>query len=91
MLDAADALKVGFVDELAEADQVVSRARDWLGSLLKLPPQAMTNTRRLARADLTLEFADPGKLAIDEFVDAWFSGESQTTLKALVAKLKGGK
>jgi enoyl-CoA hydratase/carnithine racemase len=89
MLDAADALRIGFVDELADPEHVVTRARDWLGDLLKLPPLAMTNTRRLARADLADAFKDTSKFAIDEFVDAWFSAESQTTLKALVAKLKG--
>ncbi len=91
MIDAGEALRVGFVDEVVEAGQVVARARDWLDGLLKLPAQAMTNTRRIARADLAEAFADTRAFAIDEFVDAWFSAESQATLQALVARLKGGK
>ncbi|HEY8010830.1 MAG TPA: enoyl-CoA hydratase/isomerase family protein [Rudaea sp.] len=91
MVDASEALRVGFVDEVVEPEQVVPRTREWLEGLLKLPAQAMTNTRHIARADLAEVFADARAFAIDEFVDAWFSAESQATLKALVARLKGGK
>jgi enoyl-CoA hydratase/carnithine racemase len=88
MLDAEQALEIGFVDELAEGDKVVDRALEWLRDLLKLPPQAMATTRLLARSDLIGVFADPSKLSVEEFADGWFGAESQATLKALVAKLK---
>lgn len=88
MLDSEQALQVGFVDELAEAEHVVARALIWLGDLLKLPPQAMSATRLLARADLIAVFADPTRLSVEEFADAWFGAETQATLKALVARLK---
>jgi Delta3-Delta2-enoyl-CoA isomerase len=91
MIDSSDALRIGFVDELAESQDVVARSRTWLDALLKLPPLAMAQTRRLARADLAAAFADTGKFPIDEFVDAWFATESQATLTALVAKLKAPK
>ena len=48
MLDAADALACGFVDELTGVDQVTTRALHWLGELLALPPHAMLATRTLA-------------------------------------------
>ena len=88
MLDSEQALKIGMVDELADADAVASRALAWLGDLLKLPPQAMSTTRLLARSDLIDIFADPTRLSVEEFADAWFGAETQTTLKSLVAKLK---
>ena len=88
MLDSEQALQMGFVDELAEPDHVVARAIIWLSDLLKLPPQAMSNTRALARADLANVFADVERFSADEFADAWFGTETQATLKALVAKLK---
>jgi Delta3-Delta2-enoyl-CoA isomerase len=88
MLDSEQALQVGFVDELAEADHVVARALIWLGDLLKLPPQAMSTTRLLARADLISVFADPTRLSVEEFAEGWFGAETQATLKALVARLK---
>jgi 3,2-trans-enoyl-CoA isomerase len=91
MIESGEALSLGFVDELVEAEQVVARTRQWLADLLKLPRQAMSRTREIARADLAAMFADTGKFADNQFVDAWFSSESQATLHALVAKLKSGK
>jgi enoyl-CoA hydratase/carnithine racemase len=88
MLEPEDALRIGFVDELAEVDHVVPRAILWLQELLKLSPAAMSTTRRLARRDLAETFADPGKWMLDEFAAAWFSDETQGVLKALVARLK---
>jgi Delta3-Delta2-enoyl-CoA isomerase len=88
MLEPEDALRIGFVDEVADADLVVPRAILWLQDLLKLPPAAMSATRRLARRDLAETFSDPGKWMLDEFSAAWFSDETQGVLKELVARLK---
>jgi Delta3-Delta2-enoyl-CoA isomerase len=88
MLDAEQALAIGFVDELADAERVVARALEWLQALLKLPPQAMSTTRLLSRSDLIDVFTDPAQLSAEEFADGWFGAETQATLKALVAKLK---
>jgi Delta3-Delta2-enoyl-CoA isomerase len=88
MLESGQALQIGFVDELADIDQVVPRALNWLQDLLRLPPQAMSTTRRLARRDLTETFADPRKWLLDEFAAAWFADETQGVLKNLVARLK---
>jgi Delta3-Delta2-enoyl-CoA isomerase len=88
MLDPEEALRIGFVDELAAVDDVVPRAIAWLQALLRLPPLAMATTRRLARRDLAETFADPGRWLLDEFSEAWFGDETQSVLKALVARLK---
>ncbi|MBS0570212.1 MAG: enoyl-CoA hydratase/isomerase family protein [Proteobacteria bacterium] len=88
MLDPEQALQIGMVDELANVDGVVPRALEWLRGLLALPPQAMATTRLLARSDLIELFADPTRLSVEEFADGWFGTETQTMLKALVAKLK---
>jgi len=88
MLDSEQALAIGLVDELMDAELVVPRAIAWLSELLKLPPGAMSTTRLLARSDLIGIFSDPTKLSIEEFADAWFGAETQATLQALVAKLK---
>jgi enoyl-CoA hydratase/carnithine racemase len=88
MLEAEQALGIGFVDELAEVDQVVPRAIAWLQDLLKLPPLAMSTTRRLARRDLAETFADSDKWLLDEFAAAWYSDETQGVLKSLAARLK---
>jgi Delta3-Delta2-enoyl-CoA isomerase len=88
MVDAEQALAIGFVDELVDVDHVSARAVVWLSELLALPPRAMAGTRRLARADLTRELAASENLRVEEFVDGWFGEESQTVLRALVAKLR---
>ena len=89
MLDAEQALAVGFVDELSGLEQVNTRAHVWLRELLALPRQAMLRTRALARADLAATFADVDALPLDGFLDDFFSEETQATLAALVARLKG--
>jgi enoyl-CoA hydratase/carnithine racemase len=88
MLDPEQALKVGMVDELADVENVLPHTMEWMNSLLALPPQAMSTTRTLARADLIGLFADPTRLSVEEFADGWFGAETQTVLRALVAKLK---
>jgi Delta3-Delta2-enoyl-CoA isomerase len=91
MLESEQALSAGFVDELVDVDHVVARAQLWLGELLALPPRAMSETRRLARADLADRFADVAAMDVTEFVDGWFGEESQRVLRALVAKLTKAK
>ncbi|MFC5525282.1 enoyl-CoA hydratase/isomerase family protein [Rhodanobacter ginsengisoli] len=91
MIDSAEALACGFVDELTGVDQVSKRALHWLGELLALPSHAMLATRSLARADLAAAYADPDKLPLDDFVDAFFHPQTQAVLQQLVAKLKEKK
>ncbi len=80
------ALKLGLVDELAVPDRVVERALAWCGSLLALPPEAMLETRRRARADLVALFEHPEE-ELRIAVDGWWSEETQRTLRAVVEKL----
>ena len=52
MIESSEAHRIGLVDELIDAERVVERAIAWLQDLLKLAPHAMSETRRIARADL---------------------------------------
>ena len=88
MVDAEQAHAIGLVDELATVEQVVTRAVLWLGDMLKLPPNAMLGTRAIARADLVAVWGDTEGLLDPSFIDAFFLEETQTVLKALVARLK---
>ena len=88
MLESAEALACGFVDELALLEQVDTRARAWLRETLALPRHAMLATRKLARADLAAAFADLDALPVEDFLDGWFADETQVVLHALVARLK---
>ncbi|MDE1895118.1 MAG: enoyl-CoA hydratase/isomerase family protein [Xanthomonadaceae bacterium] len=91
MIESAEALACGFVDELTGVDQVTTRARHWLGELLALPSHAMLATRTLARADLAAAYADLDALPLDDFIDAFFHPETQAVLQQLVARLKEKK
>ena len=54
--------------------------------MLALPREAMSHTRRIARADM-IEALEPEHIELDRFVEAWYAERTQAALKALVAKL----
>ncbi len=86
LVPAAEAHALGWIDELAPADEVVARAATYLGSLLELPRRAMLATRALLREDLVrMVESDPGSEA--DVVELWFSDETQQAMRALVARL----
>ena len=91
MIEAAEALACGFVDELTGVDQVTTRALHWLGELLALPAHAMLATRTLARADLAAAYADLDALPLEDFTNAFFHPQTQAVLQQLVARLKEKK
>ena len=91
MIESAEALACGFVDELTGVEQVTRRAVLWLTELLALPAHAMLTTRRLARADLAGAYADMDALPLDDFTEAFFHPETQAVLQQLVARLKEKK
>ncbi|HOX72430.1 MAG TPA: enoyl-CoA hydratase/isomerase family protein [Dokdonella sp.] len=88
MIEAEEALRVGLVDELVDTELVVGRALGWLQDLLKLPPQAMSETRRIARADLHAQFDAVATIGNEVFAERWFCAEAQGVLHAMVARLK---
>jgi len=82
-----EALAVGLVDELVALDRVVERAVEWCQRLLALPADAMTGTRRLARADLSVIFEADLQPELQSVVEGWWSPEAQRTLRALAERL----
>jgi len=90
LIGSEEAARIGLLDELVPAEGVVERAIAWCRSLVALPPEAMSFTRRKARADLVALFDfSPGEL--DQMVDAWWSAEAQTMLHGVVERLKNRK
>ncbi|WP_189454820.1 enoyl-CoA hydratase/isomerase family protein [Cognatilysobacter bugurensis] len=87
MVDTAQAQRIGLVDEVVPMDRVVPRAHEWLASLLALPQDAMRRTREIARADVGAAM-QPARIALDEFLDAWYAPGTQQALQALVARLR---
>lgn len=90
MVDSDTALKIGFVDALCELGQAEADALAWCKNHLALPRQAMLATRAEARADIAGIFAHADS-DIDAATNAWFSDETQATMKALVARLQAGR
>ena len=86
LVEAERALRIGLVDELAPPEEVTARAIARLQHLLALPREAMSHTRRIARADM-IEALEPEHIELDRFVEAWYAEGTQAALKALVAKL----
>jgi Delta3-Delta2-enoyl-CoA isomerase len=82
-----EAQTLGLVDELVPMDRVVERAVEWCQSLLRLPPDAMSSTRRLARADLVAIFDAGLDSELQSVIAGWWSQETQDTLRALTARL----
>ena len=87
VISAAEAARIGLVDELIPLERVVEQAVEWCQSLLKLPPLAMTTTRRRARADLAGFFDQDIERELDEVIASWWSDEAQSVLRALAARL----
>ena len=86
MPEAAQALSIGLVDELAAAEEVENRARIWLDALLQLPQEPMLETRGIARRDVIAALA-PERIDLDRFVTAWTQPDTQAGLRAMLARI----
>ncbi|HEY0706362.1 MAG TPA: enoyl-CoA hydratase/isomerase family protein [Polyangia bacterium] len=87
LIDPAEALRAGLVDEVLPVADVVPRAVAWAQDLLQRPPVAMRGTRALVRQPLQQAFASVDAAMIDGVVEQWHSPETQAVLKGLVARL----
>ena len=88
LLSPDEAQAVGLVDRVVGADAVVTAALEWARYMSSLPRLAMTRTRALARADLIALVANLSEGDYQSMTDAWFSDETQTTLRQLVERLQ---
>ena len=91
LLGPEEALRIGLVDEIAAPGKVVPRALEWCQNLLALPQQAMLGTRHEARADLVALFQPDLEPELRQVTASWWRPETQSTLSALVERLKKKK
>lgn len=91
MLTGREASQAGLVDDLVQPETVVEQSIAWCEGLLELPQGAMSGTRAIARADLARLFDHVDQNSVESLADAWFSDETQQTMKALVARLQEKK
>jgi len=86
MVEAAEALRIGLVDELTGIDDVATRARVWLEELLQLPRKPVLETRRIARAD-AVDCLREARIDLPRFVAAWMEPDTQAGLRAMLARI----
>ena len=86
MVDAAEASRIGLVDELAGIDEVEVRAIAWLQGLLQLPRTPMLETRRIARAD-AVDCLRAARIDLPRFVADWMQPDTQAGLRAMLARI----
>lgn len=91
MMTPSEALNVGFIDEIVPPESVVETALAWCEQRLKLPPRAMSLTREFARRDLMALFGSFDESSRANLNEAWFSEETQATMRALMENLKKKK
>lgn len=88
LVEAEQAHAIGLVDELTEAELVITRAVRWLEELLALPSAAMLASRDIARADAIAALEAFQDDQLDAFIEDWYAPGTQAALQALVARLK---
>ena len=88
LLGPAEALEIGLVDRIEPESEVVPAAVAWAQSIAGLPPEAVAATRKFARQDLIDLLQGLGPDDYETMVAAWFSDETQRTMRALVERLK---
>ena len=88
LISPRDAHRVGLVDEVAPAEQVIERALTCCRQLVALPAEAMTITRRQARADLVALFEANLDAELKLVAESWWSTSTQNTLRAVADRLK---
>jgi enoyl-CoA hydratase/carnithine racemase len=92
LVDPATALRVGVVDELCEASQVILRALEMAREICALPREPMLRTRSMVRQDLLESFGNPGHATLKERefgtlgADMWLAPEAQARVRAMFTK-----
>jgi enoyl-CoA hydratase/carnithine racemase len=86
LLQPAEALAIGLVDEVAP--DPVAAARAWCGHILQAPAQALAETRRRLRRDLVDLVRGQRDHDVRSLAEAWFEPELQLSLRELVTRLK---
>jgi len=90
ILSPEEAMRVGLVDEVVSPEKVLEHALAWCNGLLALPPEAMSVTRRRARADLVALFEEGFEEELRRVLDSWWSAETQGALNAVMKKMGKG-
>ena len=86
-----EALRIGLVDEIVPADEVVARSIERARAWTQLPQKTLAKTRQLARAEPIAALENVDAAEEERFLDEWFDDECQGALQALVDRLAAKK
>ena len=90
LLTSAQALEIGFVDQVVPVSEVVATARRWCEHIIEAPSQALAETRSVLRSHLVESVRDRREADIRNLVDQWFQPPLQNAMRELVTRLKKG-
>lgn len=90
LMSPGEAFQTGFIDELAPVGEVVVAARRWCEKVIEAPAGALAETRTVLRGDLVEAIRERREKDTRLFTERWFEPELQSSMRELVAKLKGG-
>lgn len=82
-----DAVSVGLLNELADAEEALERAWSKAESMADSLAPFQRLKERMLRPETELLAKESE--SVDEFVDQWFAPETQAKIKEAVARLKG--
>ncbi len=85
LLPMNEALAIGLIDELVDADSLMPTALARAQELMALPPVAMNTTRLAGKARLIEAYGNCSDVATA--TDWWFSTETQAEMRKLVERL----
>lgn len=86
MVTAAEALRIGLVNDLVPPDQVIAHAIAHARKLLAQPSRTMLQLRAWMRQDLHAMF-DQVDFSPEDMVTHWYTEECQGALKAMLARV----
>ena len=91
LVSPAEAARIGLVDEIIPAANVVACAVERAQAFLALPPQAMAGTRAQARAALVALLKQDLNEEIDDILTVWWRPETQRVLQAVIEQMRKKK
>jgi len=87
LVDGPTALDIGLVDALVPIEEVIPTALERARLMASMPRRAFTRTRANARAALIDGIEEVDESMLDGLTNGWFSDETQTAMRALVASI----
>ncbi|MEZ5741037.1 MAG: enoyl-CoA hydratase-related protein [Burkholderiaceae bacterium] len=91
LFDAAEALRIGFVEKVVEPAALAAQVDAWLGSLMASGPAAVRDQKALIRRWEQLPLAEAVSAGIDAFSASWRTPEPARMMQAWQAERQARK